>query len=201
MALFGRTPQPTEIRLDGRVRLPPGQRLTDGWPVLHYGSIPKIDLATWELRIFGLVEQETTLSWEQFNALPQQPSRSDIHCVTTWSKYDNDWVGVPFTDLQALVRVQPEAKHVIFHSYGGYTTNVPLSELQAPENMLVHTHGGQPLTPEHGGPLRGLVPALYFWKSAKWVRGIEFVGDDRAGFWEMYGYHMHGDPWTEERYG
>ena len=200
MALFSGSQQ-RETRPDGRPRLPPGQRLTDGWPVLHYGSIPQIDLASWELRIFGLVEQEVTLSWEQFNALPQRDSRSDIHCVTTWSKYDNDWVGVPFVDLQALVRVQPEAQHVIFHSYGGYTTNVPLSELQAPENMLVHTHGGQPLTAEHGGPLRGLVPALYFWKSAKWVRGIEFVAGDRPGFWEMYGYHMHGDPWTEERYG
>ncbi|MFA7248377.1 MAG: sulfite oxidase-like oxidoreductase [Dehalococcoidia bacterium] len=200
MALFGGS-QSREMRPDGRPRLPPGQRLTEGWPVLHYGSIPKIDLASWEIKISGLVEQEVTLSWEQFMALPQRSSRSDIHCVTTWSKYDNDWVGVPFIDLQALVRVRPEAHHVIFHSYGGYTTNVPLAELQGPENMLVHTHNGQPLAPEHGGPLRGLVPALYFWKSAKWVRGIEFVANDRPGFWEMYGYHMHGDPWTEERYG
>ena len=200
MALFSGS-QPRDMRPDGRPRLPPGQRLTDGWPVLHYGSIPNVDLGAWELKIFGLVEQEVTLSWEQFNALPQQDSRSDIHCVTTWSKYDNDWAGVPFVDLQALVRVKPEAQHVIFHSYGGYTTNVPLAEVQGPENMLVHTHNGAPLTGEHGGPLRGLVPALYFWKSAKWVRGIEFVASDRPGFWEMYGYHMHGDPWTEERYG
>ena len=200
MSLFGGS-QPRESRPDGRPRLPPGQRLTDGWPVLHYGGIPKIELPSWELRIFGLVENEITLSWEQFNTLPQKDSRSDIHCVTTWSKYDNDWVGVPFADLQALVHIKPEAQHVIFHSYGGYTTNVPLSELQGAENMLVHTHAGQPLTPDHGGPLRGLVPALYFWKSAKWVRGIEFVASDRPGFWEMYGYHMHGDPWTEERYG
>ena len=200
MALFGSS-QPRETRPDGRPRLPPGQRLTDGWPVLHYGSIPKIDLSTWQLKIFGLVEQEVTLSWEQFNALPQQTDRSDIHCVTTWSKYDSDWVGVPFADLAALARPKPETGHVIFHSYGGYTTNVPLSELQGRENMLVHTHNGEPLTPEHGGPLRGLVPALYFWKSAKWISGIEFVSSDRPGFWEMYGYHMHGDPWTEERYG
>ena len=200
MSLFSGAQQ-RETRPDGRPRLPPGQRLTDGWPVLHYGSIPQVDLASWELKVFGLVEQEVTLSWEQFNALSQRSSRSDIHCVTTWSKYDNDWVGVPFADLQALVRVKPEAQHVIFHSYGGYTTNVPLAEMQGPENMLVHTHNGQPLAPEHGGPLRGLVPALYFWKSAKWVRGIEFVSGDRPGFWEMYGYHMHGDPWTEERYG
>jgi DMSO/TMAO reductase YedYZ molybdopterin-dependent catalytic subunit len=200
MALFGGS-QTREMRDDGRPRLPPGQRLTDGWPVLHYGSIPRIDLATWELKVFGLVEQELTLSWEQFMALPQESSRSDMHCVTTWSRYDNDWVGVPFVDLQAMVNVKPEAQHVIFHSYGGYTTNVPLAELQDRQNMLVHTHNGQPLTPEHGAPLRGLVPELYLWKSAKWIRGIEFVAQDRPGFWEMYGYHMHGDPWTEERYG
>jgi DMSO/TMAO reductase YedYZ molybdopterin-dependent catalytic subunit len=200
--LFGsRQREPEAMREDGRPRLPPGQRLTDGWPILHYGGIPNIDLATWELRIFGLVEEAKTLSWDAFMALPQVESRSDIHCVTTWSKYDNDWVGVRFTDLQALVQVQPEAAHVVFHSYGGYTTNVPLAELQADYNMLVHTHNGQPLMPEHGGPLRGLVPNLYFWKSAKWVNGIEFVARDRPGFWEMYGYHMHGDPWTEERYG
>ncbi len=200
MSLFGGS-QTRETRPDGRPRLPPGQRLTDGWPVLHYGSIPDVDLTTFELKIFGLVEQEVTLSWEQFMALPQQESRSDIHCVTTWSKYDNDWVGVPFDDLAALAKPKPEAQHVIFHSYGGYTTNVPLAELHGAENMVVHTHNGQPLTGEHGGPLRGLVPALYFWKSAKWIRGIEFVSSDRPGFWEMYGYHMHGDPWTEERYG
>ena len=200
MALFGGS-QTREMRDDGRPRLPPGQRLTDGWPVLHYGSIPSIDLATWELKIFGLVERDLTLSWDQFMALPQQSDRSDMHCVTTWSRYDNDWVGVPFVDLQAMVQLKPEAKHVIFHSYGGYTTNVPLAELQDRENMLVHTHNGQPLTPEHGGPLRGLVPQLYLWKSAQWIRGIEFVAEDRPGFWEMYGYHMHGDPWTEERYG
>ena len=202
MNLFGsRQRGPQETREDGRPRLPPGQRLTDGWPVLHYGGIPEVDTATYQLRIFGLVEEAKTLSWADFMALPQVESRSDIHCVTTWSKYDNDWVGVRFVDLQALVNVAPEAAHVVFHSYGGYTTNVPLAELQAPHNMLVHTHAGRPLDPEHGGPLRGLVPNLYFWKSAKWINGIEFVARDRPGFWEMYGYHMHGDPWIEERYG
>jgi DMSO/TMAO reductase YedYZ molybdopterin-dependent catalytic subunit len=201
VSLFRADPRSQETRDDGRRRLPPGQRLTDGWPVLHYGSIPKVDLAEWRLQIFGLVEEERTLTWDEFMALEQVSSHNDIHCVTTWSKFDNDWEGVRFADLQALVKVKPEAKHVVFHSYGGYTTNVPLSELQGPENMLVHTHDGEPLTPEHGWPLRGLVPNLYFWKSAKWIRGIEFVAQDRPGFWEMYGYHMHGDPWTEERYG
>ena len=192
---------PTAVRPDGRRRLPPGQRLTDGWPVLHYGSIPRIDLATWEFRIFGLVEGEVRLSWEQFLALPQTRTTSDIHCVTTWSKYDNDWEGVRFSDLLGLVKLKPGATHVMFHSYGGYTTNVPLAELLGDEVLLAHRHNGEPLAMEHGWPLRGVVPNLYFWKSAKWVRAIEFMPDDRPGFWEMYGYHMHGDPWIEERYG
>ncbi len=183
-----------------RRRLPPGQRLTDGWPVLQYGVVPRIELSTWEFRIFGLVEEEITLDWKQFMALPQVRMRSDIHCVTTWSKYDNDWDGVRLEDVMALAKVRPEAQHVMFHSYGGYTTNVPLADLQGDQPMLAHGHNGQPLTREHGWPLRGVIPHLYFWKSAKWVRGIEFIGGNRPGFWEMYGYHMYGDPWNEERY-
>ena|SRR5690606_13422476 len=201
MSIFQADPRTKELRADGRKRLPPGQRLTDGWPVLHYGSIPNIDLAEWRLQIFGLVEQEVTLTWDELKALPQTTARNDIHCVTTWSKFDNDWEGVSFQDIFELVKVKPEAAYVVFHSYGGYTTNVPLEEIQGRENMLAHTHNGEPLTPEHGWPLRSLVPELYFWKSAKWIRGIEFVAKDRPGFWEMYGYHMHGDPWKEERYG
>jgi DMSO/TMAO reductase YedYZ molybdopterin-dependent catalytic subunit len=185
---------------DKTPRLPPGQRLTDGFPVLTYGGVPKIDLATWEFRIVGLVEEEVRLSWQQFMALPQIKSHSDIHCVTTWSKYDNDWEGVRFRDVLALAKVKPEAKHVMFHSYGGYTTNVPLDELLYDDVLFAHTHNGEPLPAEHGGPLRGVVPHLYFWKSAKWVRGIELLPEDRPGFWEMYGYHIHGDPWIEERY-
>ena len=186
---------------DGRRRLPPGQRLTDGWPVLHFGEIPRIDLDTWEFTIGGLVEREVTLSWDQFMAMPQARPTTDVHCVTTWSKFDNDWEGVRFRDLMALTAVRPEAKHVMFHCYGGYTTNVPLAELLGDDILLAHRHDGAPLAPEHGWPLRGMIPHLYFWKSAKWVRGIEFIAEDRPGFWEMYGYHMHGDPWTEERYG
>ena len=201
MSLFRTDPRTQEDRADGRRRLPPGQRLTDGWPVLHYGSIPRIDLAEWRLQLFGLVEQEVSLNWEEFMALPQVRARNDIHCVTTWSRFDNNWEGVRLTDVLALAGVKPEARYAIFHSYGGYTTNVPLDEVQGPENMLVHSHDGEPLTPEHGWPLRALVPNLYLWKSAKWIRGIEFVPEDRPGFWEMYGYHMHGDPWKEERYG
>jgi len=201
MSLFQADPRTKEDRADGRKRLPPGQRLTDGWPVLHYGSIPNIDLAEWRLQIFGLVEQEVTLKWDELMALPQTSAHNDIHCVTTWSKFDNDWEGVSFQDVFNLVQVKPEASYVVFHSYGGYTTNVPLDEIQGRENMLAHTHNGAPLTLEHGWPLRSLVPELYLWKSAKWIRGIEFVAQDRPGFWEMYGYHMHGDPWKEERYG
>ncbi|MEZ4501006.1 MAG: sulfite oxidase-like oxidoreductase [Dehalococcoidia bacterium] len=191
----------TNLRPDGRLRLPPGQRLTDGWPILHYGAIPRIDKSTWELRVFGLVGNELTFNWDQFQALSQVDERSDIHCVTTWSKYDNDWQGVRIRDLLTMARPLPEAKHVMFHSYGGYTTNVPLDELLDDDVLIAHTHNGEPLTAEHGGPARGVVPNLYFWKSAKWVRGLELLADDRPGFWEMYGYHMHGDPWTEERYG
>ncbi len=184
----------------GDPRLPPGQRRTEDWPVLTYGGVPRIDLATWEFKIFGLVDQEVTLNWEQFMTLPQTHDTSDIHCVTTWSRYDNEWDGVRFRDVLALAKPLPEASHVMFHCYGGYTTNVPLEELMGDEVLFAHHHNGRPIEPEHGGPLRGVVPRLYFWKSAKWVRGIELMADERPGFWEMYGYNIHGDPWVEERY-
>jgi DMSO/TMAO reductase YedYZ molybdopterin-dependent catalytic subunit len=181
-------------------RLPPGQKLTDGWPVLHYGGIPKVDLATWKFSAVGLVEQEVNFTWDEFMALPQTTLRSDIHCVTHWSKFDNDWTGVKFTDLLPHLRPRPEATHVMVHSYGGYTTNVSLRELMDDDVLFAHQHDGQPLAVEHGAPLRLVVPRLYFWKSAKWVRGLVFMPDDKPGFWEMYGYHIHGDPWSEERY-
>ncbi len=181
-------------------RLPPGQKLTDGWPVLHYGGIPAIDLATWKFSIVGLVEEEVSFTWDEFMALPQTTLRSDIHCVTHWSKFDNDWTGVKFTDILAKLKVKPEAKHVMQHSYGGYTTNVSLQELMDDDVLFAHSHNGKPLEKEHGWPLRMIVPKLYFWKSAKWVRGLVFMEDEKPGFWEMYGYHIHGDPFTEERY-
>ncbi len=181
-------------------RLPPGQKLAEGWPVLHYGGIPEIDLATWKFSIVGLVEEEVHFTWDEFIALPQRTVRSDVHCVTHWSKFDNDWTGVKFVDLMKHVRVKPAAKHVMLHSFGGYTTNVPLAELMADDVLLAHQHNGQPLTKEHGWPMRLVVPRLYFWKSAKWVRGMVFIADEKPGFWEMYGYHIHGDPWREERY-
>ncbi len=181
-------------------RLPAGQKLTDGWPVLHYGSIPSIELGAWKFSVVGLVDEEVNFTWEEFLALPQSTIRSDIHCVTHWSKFDNDWTGVRFTDLMQHVKPKPEAKHVMVHGYGGYTTNVPLTELMDDDVLFAHQHNGEPLAKEHGWPLRLVVPKLYFWKSAKWVRGLVFMEDEKPGFWEMYGYHIHGDPWTEERY-
>jgi DMSO/TMAO reductase YedYZ molybdopterin-dependent catalytic subunit len=181
-------------------RLPPGQKLTDGWPVLHYGGIPEIDLASWKFSMVGLVEDEVHFTWDEFMALPQSTLRSDIHCVTHWSKFDNDWTGVRIADLLAMVRLKPEAKHVMVHSYGGYTTNIPLAELTDAGVLFAHAHNGTPLEKQHGWPLRLVAPKLYFWKSAKWVRGLVFMPDEKPGFWEMYGYHSHGDPWAEERY-
>ena len=181
-------------------RLPLGQKSTDGWPVLHYGSIPRIELETWRFEVGGLVEEPLSFSWQDLMALPQVNLHNDIHCVTAWSKFDNDWTGVRVTDLLNDVKLKPEAKHVMVHSYGGYTTNISIDDLLRDENLIAHTHSSQPLTREHGGPARLVVPHLYFWKSAKWVRGFVFIDQEQPGFWEMYGYHLRGDPWKEERY-
>jgi DMSO/TMAO reductase YedYZ molybdopterin-dependent catalytic subunit len=192
--------QSAEIRTDGKLRLPPGQRLTPGWPVLHYGSIPRLDKDSWRFHVWGLVEEEKSYDWESFNAVGQVEEFNDIHCVTTWSKYDNTWNGIPFKELFDQWNVKPEATHAMLHCYGGYTTNVPLSDLLAEQVMFAHSHDGEEISAEHGGPIRLVVPHLYFWKSAKWVGGIQFLNEDRPGFWETYGYHMYGDPWKEQRY-
>jgi len=189
-----------ESRPEGGGRVPPGQRVVDGWPVLSYGLVPKIDLATWEFRISGEVEDEVTFTWLEFMALPKTTITSDVHCVTAWSKLDNAWEGVAFREVMKQVRLKPEARYAMVHSFGGYTTNLPLSDLDDDDVLFAHKHNGEDLTPDHGWPLRLVVPKLYFWKSAKWVRGLRFMADDRAGFWEMYGYHMRGDPWKQERY-
>jgi DMSO/TMAO reductase YedYZ molybdopterin-dependent catalytic subunit len=181
-------------------RLPPGQHSVENWPVLTYGGTPKIDLATWTLRLFGLVEEEVELSWEEFRSLPVTDVHTDIHCVTTWSKFDTNFAGVSIADLLSRVQVKPEAKAVIAHCYGGYTTNLTLDDLRHEGNLVAHTYEGAPLEREHGGPARLFVPHLYFWKSAKWLSGLEFVARDAPGFWERYGYHLRGDPWREERY-
>ena len=181
-------------------RLPAGQRLTDGWPVLTYGSAPRVDLKDWKFVVAGEVEEELTFTWDEFNAISNVTDTSDVHCVTGWSKFDNEWGGVAFKDLMQRVRPKPGARHVMAHSYGGYTTNVPLDDLLQEGVLFAHTHNGKPLESDHGGPMRLVVPHLYFWKSAKWVRGLLFMPEDRPGFWEMYGYHIRGDPWKEERY-
>lgn len=181
-------------------RLPPGQHLVRDWPVLDLGRQPDVATARWQLKLGGLVERPITLDWAAFMALPQTSLRSDIHCVTTWSRYDNDWTGVLTTDLLDLVEPRDEAAAIMLHGYDGYTTNVPLADFAAPGAMLVHSWQGKPLPREHGGPVRLVIPHLYFWKSAKWISGIDLLGADKPGFWEVNGYHMRGDPWAEERY-
>jgi DMSO/TMAO reductase YedYZ molybdopterin-dependent catalytic subunit len=192
--------------LTGRVarpesdRLPPGQHLVKDWPVLDLGEEPNIALPTWRLDAFGLVENRQTWSWDEFRALPQAQFTSDIHCVTTWSRYDNRWDGVSTRDFLDIVMPKPEANFVMLHSADGYTTNLPLEDFAAMDAMLAHGWNGAPLTREHGGPMRLVVPHLYFWKSAKWLQRIEFIAANKAGFWEERGYHMRGDPWKEQRY-
>ncbi len=181
-------------------RLPPGQYLTQKFPLLHYGTVPRTDLSTWDLRLFGLVGAPVTLSWEQFRALPRTKVTVDIHCVTRWSKLDTTWEGVPIRAILDLAGLPPTATHVIAHCEQGYTTNLPLSVLDDDDDVLLaDTYDGAPLEPDHGGPLRLLVPKRYFWKSAKWLRGLEFLDHDQPGFWERYGYHNEADPWLEQR--
>lgn len=195
-------PDPADIVESPRQepRLPPGQILTDKWPVLHHGPIPKVDVSAWEFRLTGLVAPEQRWSWEEFRRLPRVLVRSDIHCVTRWSRYDNLWEGVSIREIFRNAEVQPGAAYAVIHAEGGYTTNLPLAELIQDDVLLADTHDGQPLAPEHGAPVRLVVPRRYFWKSAKWVRGIELVDRDRPGFWETNGYHNEADPWKEERF-
>jgi DMSO/TMAO reductase YedYZ molybdopterin-dependent catalytic subunit len=181
-------------------RVPPGQTLTVKWPVLHYGSVPRIDLSSWDFRISGLVDEPITLSWSQFQELPRITRANDIHCVTRWSKLDNTWEGVAVADILALARPLPAASHVLVRAEQGFTANLALTDFDRDENLFALKHDGVDLEPDHGWPLRLVVPHLYFWKSVKWVRGIEFLDHEEPGFWEHNGYHMRGDPWTEERY-
>lgn len=185
---------------DVKERVPPGQALTRKWPVLTFGETPRIELKDWRFRLFGRVAKERTLTWEEFTALPTAERVSDIHCVTRWSKLDNRWEGVLATELVRLAEPADSARFVMVHGYGDYTTNLPLAALLEDDVLFAFKHDGEPLEAEHGGPLRLVVPRLYFWKSAKWANGLEFMDRDRAGFWERNGYHMHGDPWTEERH-
>jgi len=192
-------------------RLPPGQSLTQKFPVLHHGRIPKANLSTWNFRVFGLVENEVTWTWAEFNKLPRTKVLMDIHCVTRWSKVDTLWEGVSVSTLveEGFIQLKPQVRFVLQHCENNYTTNTPLSMVLQP-NFLLATHfDGQPLTPDHGYPLRGVVGSFadrseeataYFWKGGKWLRGLEFLAEDKPGFWEKGGYHNEADPWREERF-
>jgi len=181
-------------------RLPPGQTLVSHFPVLSYGPTPRFNSAKWDFRVIGLVVNPLRLNWEEFRRLPVHSQTSDFHCVTSWSRYDNHWEGVRINQLMKLVTLKPQAGFVFVHCDGGYTTNLPLNEFLSDDAMLAFRHDGKDLEPDHGWPLRLVVPKLYGWKSAKWVRAIEFCAKERRGFWEVRGYHNHGDPWAEERY-
>jgi DMSO/TMAO reductase YedYZ molybdopterin-dependent catalytic subunit len=182
-------------------RIPPNQSRTRKWPVLDAFGPPQIDLANWKLEIFGAVERPLAFSLAEFQALPRVKVFADFHCVTQWSRLGNLWEGVSTRELLGRAGIKPEAKFVICHGYDqGWTTNLPLADFLAEDALLADLHDGEPISLEHGGPVRGMVPQLYAWKSAKWIRGIELSATDKAGYWEQGGYHMHGDPWKEQRY-
>lgn len=183
-------------------RLPPGQKLVKGWPVLHEGEVPPFDADTWRFRVWGAVETPQEWTWAELQALPRMETTQDFHCVTTWSRYDNRWSGVAVPEVLGRAGLRADATHVLVHCYDalGYTTNLPLSDFDRPENLFALAHDGAPLTPEHGGPIRLVVHHLYAWKSAKWVAGIEVLPEDVRGYWEDRGYHNRADPWLEERY-
>lgn len=181
-------------------RLPPGQSLTLKWPVLHEGTVPRFDPKTWDFRVTGLVNKPLRLSWDEFTRLPMKQVTADMHCVTRWSRFDVRWEGVPFTEVMKLIDAKPEAKYVMVLAEQGYTANVPLENLMHPTTLFALKHNGEPLPPEHGYPVRLVVPELYAWKSVKWVRGLEFMEKDAPGFWEQNGYHIYGDPFKEQRF-
>jgi DMSO/TMAO reductase YedYZ molybdopterin-dependent catalytic subunit len=207
--IFGESSERKKLEQEMRAagRLPPGQSLTLKWPVLHYGSVPHVDLRTWDFRIDGLVEQPERLTWEEFNRLPQTESQCDIHCVTRWSRFNNRFEGVLFSEVMKLVRPAPAAsgsgfaaRFALIRAEHGFTANLPLADLMMPSTIFALKHDGEELPAEHGYPLRLVVPHLYFWKSVKWARGFTLTAEDEPGFWEQNGYHMRGDPWKEQRY-
>ncbi len=182
------------------LEVPPGQYVTEKFPVLTFGPTPEIDRATWQFQVFGLVEKELTLDWEAFTGLPKVTINAPFHCVTQWSRLENTWEGVAFTEVMKLIAPKADAQFILAHCYGGYTTNLPLEVAIDDDVLFAYKHDGEPITPEHGGPLRLVVPKRYGWKSAKWVNGLEFLAEDKPGFWEARGYHMNGDYWEEERF-
>jgi DMSO/TMAO reductase YedYZ molybdopterin-dependent catalytic subunit len=190
----------SEIREDGRVRLPPGQYLTKKWPVLSYENTPNFNEQSYRFRVWGDVAEPFELTWSELQALPHTQLTADFHCVTTWSRYDNSWEGIHIREIIQRAKPLPTAKYAVAHSWTGYTTNMPFADLDDDDVIIAFQHDGQPLEKEHGGPVRLIVPKLYAYKSAKWLDGIEFLAEDRPGFWEVRGYHNHADPWLEERY-
>ncbi len=201
MALF-RSKAEDKVREAGYdpARLPPGQYLTEKWPVLHAGDVPTTDLAGWDFKVWGEVEEPLQLSFDELQALPKTTVTTDIHCVTRWSRFDAGFTGVHWRELASLCRPRPSARFVIAHAEAGFTANVPLGAIEDEHALVAYDADGEPLTPEHGWPLRLLVPSRYFWKSAKWLRGLELSAIDRPGFWERYGYHNDADYRREERY-
>lgn len=209
-SIFRRKNEEDQMRSSGR--LPPGQSLTNRFPVLHYGPVPAFDPVTWDFRCWGEIEQPLTLTWDEFNRLPRTKARLDLHCVTKWSKFDTEWEGVAVRTLvdQGLLKLLPTARFAMQHAEYGFTVNLPVA-LALADNFLMATHyNGQPITPDHGYPLRGVIGHIlgrdelktpYFWKGAKWLRGLEFMPQDRPGFWEQAGYHNEADIWKEERFG
>jgi DMSO/TMAO reductase YedYZ molybdopterin-dependent catalytic subunit len=200
MLFEGNERRERERQMKQEGRLPPGQSLTLKWPVLHYGSVPRFDPKTWDFQVYGRVESPLRFTWDEFNALPKVQRGSDFHCVTRWSRFDNRWDGVAFRELLRRAHSNANAAYVLVHAEQGFTANVPLPDLDREEVLLATHHDGEPLTPDHGYPLRLIVPHLYAWKSVKWVRGLEFLDHDAPGFWEQNGYHMYGDPWKEQRF-
>ncbi len=191
----------TKIKQDqSGVTVPPRQYATEKFPVLSFGPTPEVDLETWEFKVFGLVEEELAFTWQEFTSLGKVTLNAEFHCVTQWSRLTNTWEGVPFSALMERITPKPEAKFVMVHCYGGYTTNIALDVVQDDDVLFAYRHDGEPLEPDHGGPMRLVVPKRYGWKSAKWVNGIEFMAEDAPGFWEARGYHMEADPWKEQRF-
>jgi DMSO/TMAO reductase YedYZ molybdopterin-dependent catalytic subunit len=201
MSLFrGKAEQKLVERGLDPARLPPGQYLTEKWPVLHAGTVPQTDLASWDFKVFGEVDEPVTLTYDELQALPQTEITVDIHCVTRWSRFDTSFKGVRWRELAQLVRPKPAARFVVAHAEQGFTSNVPLEALEDDDALIAWEADGAPLEPEHGWPLRLVVPSRYFWKSAKWLRGLELLAADQPGFWERYGYHNDADFWKEQRY-
>ena len=207
--IFGESSERKKLEQQRRSegRLPPGQSLTLKWPVLHEGNVPRVDLRTWDFRIEGLVDKPVRFTWEEFNRLPQTEIQCDLHCVTRWSRFDNRFEGVLFTEVMKLVTPKPasraggpEARFAMVRGENGYTANLPLEDLMKPATIFALKHDGEPLSAEHGYPVRLIVPHLYLWKSVKWVRGFELTAQDEPGFWEQNGYHIRGDPWKEQRF-